>query len=138
VWSALELSAADGKGTIREFAERICSRRIMKGVTIDTVNPQPNDFARRKFIDQHMKASFGVTVFEDRAPLSIYKDPSKETVKPHKRVYIIRDGGQVADITRLSKPIVALYQEQEILRYYFINEADRKKVLNVTGESHAA
>ncbi|MFG1261094.1 HD domain-containing protein [Xanthobacter aminoxidans] len=138
VWSALELSATKGNGPIREFAERICSRRIMKGVTIDMVNPQASDLARRKFIDQHMKAGIGTIVFEDRAPLSIYKDPSKEAVKPHKRVHIRREGGKVLDITSLSKPVASLYQEQEILRYYFLNETDRKKVLNVTGESHAA
>ena len=137
VWSALEITAVKGKGLIRDFAERICSRKILKGVTIDMVNPQPNDIARRKFIDQNMKDEIGKSVFEDRAPLSIYKDPSKETVKPHKRVHIRRDCGKVADITSLSKPIAALYQEQEILRYYFLNENDRRKVLDVTGEIHA-
>jgi HD superfamily phosphohydrolase len=137
VWSAIEVSAAKGKGAIRDFAARICSREIMKGLAIDMVNPQPNDVARRKFIDQNMKGELDKSVFEDRAPLSIYKDPSKETVKPHKRVHIRREGGRVVDITSLSKPIAALYQEQEILRYYFVNENDRKKVLNVTGDSHA-
>jgi uncharacterized protein len=137
VWSALELSAEKGKGAIREFAVRICSRGIMKGMAIDMVNPQPHDFARRRFIDQHMKSELGKSVFEDRAPLSIYKDPSKESVKPHKRVHISREGGRVVDIASLSKPVAALYQEQEVLRYYFVNENDRKKVQNVIGESHA-
>ncbi len=109
----------------------------MKGISIDMVNPQPHDRARREFIDQHMKGELDKTVFEDRAPLSIYRDPSKETVKPHKRVHIRREGGRVVDITSLSKPVAALYQEQEILRYYFVNESDRKKVQDVTGESHA-
>ncbi len=138
VWSALELSATKGSGTIKDFAERICYRRIMKGVAIDTVNPQMIDHARRRFIDKNFRIDLGMTVFEDRAPLSIYKDPSKETVKPHKRVHIRREGGKVVDLTSLSKPIAALYQEQEVLRYYFINEGDRKKVANVTGESNAA
>jgi uncharacterized protein len=137
LWSAMELSAANGKGPIRDFAERICSRRIMKGLAIDMVNPLPNDVARRKFMDQNMKGELDKIVFEDRAPLSIYRDPSKETVKPHKRVHIRREGGRVADITSLSKPVAALYQEQEILRYYFVNENDLKKVLNVRGDSHA-
>lgn len=109
----------------------------MKGLAIDMVNPQSHDFARRKFIDRNMKSELGKSVFEDRAPLSIYKDPSKETVKPHKRVHIRREGGHVVDIASLSKPVAALYEEQEILRYYFVNENDRKKVQNVTGDSHA-
>ena len=109
----------------------------MKGIAIDMVNPQPNDIARRKFIDQNLKNELGKSVFEDRAPLSIYKDPSKETVKPHKRVHIRREGGHVVDVTSLSKPIAALYQEQEILRYYFINHDDQTKVLSAKGESHA-
>lgn len=137
VWSALEISAVKGKGAIREFAERICSRGILKGISIDLVNPQPHDFARRKFIDANMRGDLGKSMFEDRAPLSIYKDPSKETVKPHKRVHIRREGGRVVDIAFLSKPVAALYQEQEILRYYFVNEKDRKKVQDITGDSHA-
>ncbi|WP_394886359.1 hypothetical protein ACG873_17860 [Mesorhizobium sp. AaZ16] len=137
VWSALEISAAKGNGPIREFAERLCSRKLLKAVSIDMVNPQPTDVARRKFIDQNMKGEIGKSIFEDRAPLSIYKDPSKETVKPHKRVYVRRDGNKVVDITSLSKPVAALFADQEILRYYFINENDRKKVINITGESHA-
>lgn len=138
VWSALEISAVKGDGPIRDFAERICSRKILKGVAIDMVNPQPTDIARRKFLDQTMKNDIGKTVFEDRAPLSIYKDPSKESVKPHKKVYVRRDGGKIVDITSLSKPIAALFQEQEILRYYFLNDTDRKKVLSISGESYAA
>lgn len=51
--------------------------------------------------------------------------------------HIRRDGGRVVDITSLSKPVAALYQEQEILRYYFINQDDRTKVLNVRGDNHA-
>lgn len=137
VWSALEISAVKGNGPIRDFAERICSRGIMKGLTIDMVNPQLHDFARRKFIDQNMKGELGKSVFEDRAPLSIYKDPSKETVKPHKRVHIRREGGRVVDITSLSKPIEALYEDQEILRYYFVNQDDLTKVLKAKGESDA-
>ncbi|PXW54640.1 metal dependent phosphohydrolase [Chelatococcus asaccharovorans] len=138
VWNALEVSAAKGNGKIQDFADRICSRKILKCVTIDIVNPQEADKARRRYIDENMKDQIGVSVFEDRANLAIYKDPSKETVKPHKRVHIRRDGGKVVDITSLSKPVAALYQEQEILRYYFANESDRVSVLNVTGESHAA
>lgn len=138
VWGALELSAARGNGQIREFAERICSRRIMKGVAIDMVNPQSIDYARRTYINENLRGKFGTIIFEDRAPLSIYKDPSKETVKPHKRVYIRRDGGKVVDIASLSRPIAALYQEQEVLRYYFINENDRKKVLDIKGDNDAA
>ncbi len=138
VWSAMEISAKNGEGRVKEFADRICSRGIMKGVAIDTVNPQAVDKARREFIVEQFIGEIGKTVFEDRAPLSIYKDPSKETVKPHKRVYIQRKGQKVVDITSLSKPVASLYAEQEILRYYFLNENDRKRVMNITGEDHAA
>ena len=137
VWSAMEISAKGNEGRIREFANRICSRGIMKGIAIDTVNPEAVDRERRKFIDANFKNDFGVTVFEDRAPLSIYKDPSKESVKPHKRVHIRRKGGKVVDITSLSKPVKALFEEQEILRYYFVNESDQTKVLKIKGDDHA-
>lgn len=138
VWSAMEISAKGGDGLIRDFADRICSRGIMKGISIDTVNPEDVDKERRKFVAAEFKDHFGKTVFEDRAPLSIYKDPSKESVKPHKRVYIVRKGGRVVDITSLSKPVKALYEEQEILRYYFVNENDWKKVMKIRGGDHAA
>jgi uncharacterized protein len=138
VWSAMEISAKGGDGQIKDFADRICSRGIMKGVAIDMVNPEEVDKARRKFIEANFTGQLGKSVFEDRAPLSIYKDPSKESVKPHKRVYIIRKGGRVVDITSLSKPVKALFEEQEILRYYFINENDRKSVMRITGDDHAA
>jgi HD superfamily phosphohydrolase len=138
VWSALEFSAHNGKGRMKEFADRICSRKVMKAVSIDMVNPQAQDIGRRKFISEYMKGDLGNSVFEDRAPLSIYKDPSKETVKPHKRVYVRREGGKVVDITSLSKPVAALFAEQEVLRYYFLNESDRKKVLDLTRENHGA
>lgn len=137
VWSAMEISAKNGDGQVKEFAERICARRIMKGVAIDTVNPQAVDKTRREFILKQFGDKLGMTVFEDRAPLSIYKDPNKETVKPHKRVYIRRNDKKVVDVASLSKPIAALFEEQEILRYYFINENDRRMVLNITGEDHA-
>lgn len=137
VWSALEISAVKGKGAIREFAERICERGILKCIAIDMVKPQSHDFARRRFVDDNMKSELDKSVFEDRASLSIYKDPSKESVKPHKRVHIRREGGRVVDIASLSMPVAALYQEQEILRYYFVNEKDRKKVQDIMGDSHA-
>lgn len=137
VWSALEVSAERGEHTIREFAQRICSREVLKCVSIDMIKPQQADNNRRKFIDETMQNQIGISVFIDRANLSIYKDPIKESVEPHKRVHIRRDGGKIVDITSLSNPIKALIEDQQILRYYFINENDRKKVLDVTGDSHA-
>lgn len=138
VWSALEICATDGEGMIRDFADRICSRKILKAVSIDTVNPQLADVARRKFIENDMKDEIGKTVFPDRAPLSIYKDPTRETVSPHKRVYIRREGGRTVDITSLSKPIAALFESQDILRFYFLNQKDLTKIQKITGENNAA
>ncbi|WP_413991915.1 HD domain-containing protein [Labrys okinawensis] len=138
VWSALEICVAYGDGTIRDFADRICSRRILKVVPIDTVNQQPADVARRKFIENDMKDEIGKTVFPDRAPLSIYKDPKRESVSPLKRVYIRREGGRIVDITSLSKPIAALFESQDILRFYFLNQKDFTRVQKITGEINAA
>ena len=49
-------------------------------------------------------------------------------------IHIIRKSGKVVDITSLSKPVKALFEEQEILRYYFINENDLKKVMRIKGD----
>lgn len=138
VWGALEVSAEKGDGVIREFARRICTREVLKCVSIDMIKPQEADAPRRKFIEENMGNQIGSSVFVDRANLSIYKDPSKEAVKPHKRVHIRRDRGKIVDITSLSNPIKALLEDQQILRYYFVNENDRKKVMEITGENLAA
>ena len=137
VWSALEICASKGEGTIREFAGRVCSRRVLRGISIDTANPQPADRARRKFVEEKMKDKLGISVFEDRAPLSIYKDPKREAVAPHKRVYIQRAGGGVEDITSLSKPIAALLENPDTLRFYFLNPEDLKRVQDINGETDA-
>jgi hypothetical protein len=134
VWSALEICATNGDGQIREFANRVCSRNILRGIAIDTENPQKADLARRRFIEENFKSEIGVSVFQDKAPLSIYKDPRRENVAPHKRVYIQRAGGRVVDIASLSKPAAALLESQDTLRFYFLNQDDLKKVKAISGE----
>ena len=138
VWSAIELSEKEGEGMIRDFAQRICSRKVLKCVSIDMVNPEKADIARKNFVEEKIKYQTNKSVFVDRPKLSIYQDPNKESVKPHKKVYIQRDGHKVVDIASLSKPVKALLDEQDILRYYFINQDEREQVLKITGETDVA
>lgn len=133
VWSAVQACVTKAPEQIRELARRIRDRKVMKAVTIDMVNPTACDRARRRYIDEELSDEIGKTIFIDRAPLSIYKDALRENVKPHKRVYIRRVDGTVVDIARLSKPVAALAEGEEILRYYFVNESVYKSVMKVKG-----
>lgn len=133
VWSAVEVCAACPETEIGELAARLRDRRLMKPVTIDTVHPTATDKARRHFIEEHFSQEIGRSVFRDRAPLNIYKDARREPVKPHKRVRILREDGTTTDLASLSKPVEALAQDHEILRFYFLNQSDRESVLKVKG-----
>jgi hypothetical protein len=54
--------------------------------------------------------------------------------RSHKRVRILRSGQDVAvDITQVSKAIAALTEKQELLRYYFVDEAMWKQVESIKG-----
>ena len=63
----------------------------------------------------------------------MYADHRREAVPLHKRVHIQRNDKTVVDIVSLSRPIGALAEPQEILRYYFLDESVRKSVLEIGG-----
>ena len=134
VWSAIEITAERGNGSLKDQAKRIRDRKLMKSVAIDIQNPTAIDKARRRFIDTELLPKMENSIFVDRAPLSIYKDAQLENVKPHKRVYIKRKHEEPVDVARLSKPVQALAAGEEILRYYFLDESVRNSVLKITGE----
>lgn len=133
IWSAIEMCAARGSGRLQELALCIRDRKVMKALPIDLLNPMDQDRARRTFIDGTLKAEIGKSIFVDRAPLSVYKDSRRENVKPHKRVHIRRADGTAVDVASLSRPIAALADGEEILRYYFVNENVRQTVLAAGG-----
>jgi len=134
VWSAIEITAERGEGSLKDQARRIRDRKLMKSISIDIQNPTATDRARRRFIDENLSNNLEKTIFMDRAPLSIYKDAQRENVKPHKRVYIKRKFDEAVDVARLSKPVQALAAGEEILRYYFLDESERSRVLAITGD----
>ena len=136
VWGAIESTAVGQDGVLKELAVRIRDRKIMKSISIDQVNPTETDVKRREFITESLKDKIGITIFEDRAPLSIYKDSRREAVEPHKRVYIKRNHDKPRDVAALSKPVAALVDGEEILRFYFVNESDRNSVLAIKGGKH--
>ena len=102
-------------------------------MAIDLINTTDCDRKRKAFIDSKFADEIGRTVFIDRAPLSIYKDRRRESELPHKRVHVRRTDGTVVDIARLSKAVAALTEEEEIPRYYFVDESARRSVLNIQG-----
>ena len=133
VWSAIEACAEVSPNDVRELALRIRDRRLSKSVAIDLINTTDCDRKRKAFIDSKFADEIGRTVFIDRAPLSIYKDWRRESELPHKRVHVRRTDGTVVDIALLSKAVAALTEEEEILRYYFVDELARRSVLNIQG-----
>ncbi|HQS10090.1 MAG: hypothetical protein B7Y12_07120 [Rhizobiales bacterium 24-66-13] len=133
IWSAAEACKARTDTELGQLANRLRNRDLMKPITIDTTHPTATDRARRRYIEEHLGVEIGKSVFLDRAPLNIYKDARREPVKPHKRVRILRSDESTTDLARLSKPIEALTEDQEILRYYFLNESTRQIVQNIRG-----
>ena len=133
IWSAIEACAALEDTEIGRLAVRLRDRGLMKPITVDTIYPTETDKARRRFIEDKFGEEIGRSIFVDRASLNIYKDARREPVKPHKRVRILRSDGSTADLASLSKPVEALAQDQEILRYYFLNELDHQSVMAIKG-----
>ena len=76
----------------------------------------------------------GKTVFMDRVPLTIYGGLKAGEARSHKRVRVLRSGDERAvDITAVSKAIAALTEKQELLRYYFVDDATRQRVIDIRG-----
>jgi hypothetical protein len=134
VWSAVEAAARGTNHALREIAERLRDRRRLKAIEIATERPTPTDKARRDYIEANFAAEMGKTVFMDRVPLTIYGGLKAGEARSHKRVRVLRSGDERAvDITAVSKAIAALTEKQELLRYYFVDDATRQRVIDIRG-----
>jgi uncharacterized protein len=134
VWSAVEAATRGKDEELKGLAVRLRDRGRLKAIEIATEQPTPTDKARRDHIEKDLLADIGKSIFVDRVPLTIYGGLKAGEARSHKRVRILRPGQDIAvDITKVSKAIAALTEKQELLRYYFIDEALWKQVENIKG-----
>lgn len=134
VWSAVEAATRGTDGELKALAIRLRDRGRLKAIEIATEQPTTTDKARREYIDKNLQSEIGKTIFIDRVPLTIYGGLKAGEARSHKRVRVLRSGEATAvDITQVSKAIAALTEKQELLRYYFVDEALWKQVENVKG-----
>lgn len=134
VWSAVEAATRGTDEELKALAIRLRDRGRLKAIEIATEQPTTTDKARREYIDKNLQLEIGKTVFMDRVPLTIYGGLKAGEARSHKRVRVLRPGENTAvDITQVSKAIAALTEKQELLRYYFVDEAQWKQVENVKG-----
>jgi hypothetical protein len=137
VWSSVEAASRGKDEELRALAVRLRDRGRLKAIEIATEQPTATDKARRDYIEKNLPANVGTSIFVDRVPLTIYGGLKAGEARSHKRVRILRSGQDVAvDITQVSKAIAALTEKQELLRYYFVDEAMWKQVESIKGEDH--
>lgn len=137
VWSSIEAASRGKDEELRALAVRLRDRGRLKAIEIATEQPTATDKARRDYIEKNLLANVGTSIFVDRVPLTIYGGLKAGEARSHKRVRILRSGQDVAvDITQISKAIAALTEKQELLRYYFVDEAMWKQVESIKGEDH--
>jgi hypothetical protein len=134
VWSAVEAAARGSDSVVQGLAARLRDRRRLKAIEIATEQPTATDKARREYVEANLASELGKTIFVDRIPLTIYGGMKAGEARSHKRVRVLRAGSDRAfDITLVSKPIAALTEKQELLRYYFIDDATWQRVSDIRG-----
>ena len=134
VWSAVEAASRGDHPTMRQIALRLRDRGRVKAVEIATEHPTEVDKARRKYIEENLEDRLGTSVFVDRVPLTIYGGIKSGEARSHKRVRVLRSGNdRAADITAMSKVVQALTEKQELLRYYFLDDAECDAVTSIKG-----
>lgn len=134
IWGALEAASRGPDELLRRLASRLRNRGRLKAIEISTENPNATDRARRAYIEKEFADEIGKTVFVDRVPLTIYGGLKAGEAKSHKRVRVLRSGeDRAVDITTVSKAINALTEKQELLRYYFVDDAACERVNNIRG-----
>jgi uncharacterized protein len=134
VWSAVEAAARGQDEGLRALALRLRDRGRLKAIEIGTEQPTTTDKARREYIEKNLAADIDKSIFVDRVPLTVYGGLKAGEARSHKRVRVLRSGeSTAADITKVSKAIAALTEKQELLRYYFVNEAEWQKVETIGG-----
>jgi uncharacterized protein len=135
VWVAATLSAAGPDTPSREFAQRLLRREPLFALDISTALPreaeEPLEKAQMRWeveearLDALFADELDKTVFKDVASTSIYSETGANQSKAHKRLAIL-NGGKPIEITRISDVVRALQPKLKQVRYYFMNEKDRK------------
>jgi HD superfamily phosphohydrolase len=137
VWSAFARIADCKDQAARDLAQRLRDRRPCKVLDINTAYPatpgeEPEQAEERRQreivrIEQEFQAKLGRTVFKDAAPIGIYGEIGADQTKTHKMLSIRLRDGSTREITILSPTIRTLSKKRTIVRFYFLDEAERDK-----------
>jgi hypothetical protein len=78
-------------------------------------------------IEEQFQRQLGKSVFKDSAAISIYGEIGADQTKTHKMLSIRLRDGSTREITKLSSTIRALSKKRTIVRFYFLDGAERDR-----------
>ena len=133
LFGALERMGTAKDSLIKDIAERLKDRRLYKTLDLGTFGAdegRQRGAARR--IDAHFKNHPKTVLKDESASLGIYSQIGGDDEKAHKKLRILYADGADHEISSVSDPIKVMTQKKRLLiRYYFANEADRTKALEI-------
>ena len=140
MWAAIARVAKSTDEEAADLARRLRDRDFYKVIDINREFPirRGEDMAtaekRRQKKMQDLEESvgekaLGKTVLRDSEPISVYGEVGGDEEKRHKKLSILLSGNGTLEITQLSPSIRALVGKRSIVRYYFKDESERKRVL---------
>jgi hypothetical protein len=137
VWSSFAKVADGADATARDLAQRLRGRHPCKVLDIDRAYPagpgeEPEHAEMRRQreilrIEEQFQRQLGKSVFKDSAAISIYGEIGADQTKTHKMLSIRLRDGSTREITKLSSTIRALSKKRTIVRFYFLDGAERDR-----------
>lgn len=140
IWAAFARIARSSDKAAADLARRLRERDLYKAIDINREFPiapgeENEDVAQRR--QQKMqqleklvgKKALGKTVLRDSEPISVYGEVGGDEEKRHKKLSIMLSGNGTREITQLSPSIRALIGKRSIVRYYFKDDSERKRIL---------
>ena len=137
IWSSLARIADGADATARDLAQRLRGRHPFKVLDINTEYParideeleQTETRRQREIlrIEDQFRTELDKSVFKDSAPISIYGEIGADQTKTHKMLSIQLRDSSTREITKLSPTIRTLSKKRTIVRFYFLDGAERDR-----------
>ena len=140
VWASIARMVKAKDGEVSELARRLRERDLYKAIDVNREFPilpgetfeaaeQRRQEKMEKLEKVVGKKALGKTVLRDSEPISVYGEVGGDEAKRHKKLSIMLAGNGTREITQLSPSIHALIGKRSIVRYYFKDDSERKRVL---------
>jgi HD superfamily phosphohydrolase len=137
VWSSFAKIANCADATARDLAQRLRGRHPCKVLDINTAypgdvgeEPEQTEMRRQREIlriEDQFRGQMDKSVFKDSASISIYGEIGADQTKTHKMLSIQLRDRSTREITKLSPTIRALSKKRTIVRFYFLDGAERDR-----------